>query len=113
MMRYAEDCGLRPPMTNPARRIEMYRERAKERFLSEEEIAKAAEAIAAAERSKKIGPHAAAGLRLALFTGARSGEITAAQWAHVDWERKLIRLPNSGKPTSRALSTCRMPPSRS
>ena len=95
MMRYAEDCGLRPPMTNPARRIEMYRERAKERFLSEEEIAKAAEAIAAAEHSKKIGPHAAAGLRLALFTGARSGEITAAQWAHVDWERKLIRLPDS------------------
>jgi integrase len=34
-------------------------------------------------------------LRLALFTGARSGEITAIQWAHVDWERRLIRLPDS------------------
>jgi integrase len=41
----------------------------------------------------KIGPYAAAGLRLALFAGARSGEITAAQWPHVDWQRKLIRLP--------------------
>jgi integrase len=30
-----------------------------------------------------------------LYTGARSGEITAAQWAHVDRERKLIRLPDS------------------
>src|SRR5262249_21444139 len=41
------------------------------------------------------GPHAVAGLRLALFTGARSGEITAAQWSHVDWQRKIIRLPDS------------------
>jgi integrase len=95
MMTYAEDCGLRPPLSNPARRIEMYRQRTRERFLSEDEIGQAAEAITAAELEKKIGPHAAAGLRLALFTGARSGEITAAQWRHVDWDRKLIRLPDS------------------
>jgi integrase len=63
--------------------------------LTEAEIAKAAEGIEAAERAGKIGPHAAAGLRLALFTGARSGEITAAQWGHVDQQRKLIRLPDS------------------
>jgi integrase len=73
----------------------MYRERKLERFLSEPEMARAAEGIAAAERAGKIGPHAAAGLRLALLTGARSGEITAAQWDHVDWQRKLIRLPDS------------------
>jgi integrase len=95
LMTYAEDCGLRPPMTNSARRIKMYRERPRERFLSEDEIGTAAEAIATAEREKKIGPHAAAGLRLALFTGARSGEITAIKWSHVDWGRKLVRLPDS------------------
>jgi integrase len=95
MMTYAEDCGLRPPLSNPARRIEMYRERPRERFLSEDEIGKAAEAIATAELEGKIGPHAAAGLRLALFTGARSGEITAIEWSHVDWGRKLVRLPDS------------------
>jgi integrase len=95
MMTYAEDCGLRPPLSNPARRIEMYRERARERFLSEDEIARAADAIATAERSGKIGPHAAAGLRLALFTGARSGEVVAIKWMYVDWGRKLARLPDS------------------
>jgi integrase len=95
MMTYAEDCGLRPPLSNPARRIEMYREKARERFLSEDEIGKAAEAIDTAERRGMIGPHAAAGLRLALFTGARSGEITAIKWSHVDWGRKLVRLPDS------------------
>src|SRR5690348_10204471 len=66
-----------------------------ERFLSEEEIGKAADAIQRAEREGKIGPHGAAGLRLALFTGARSGEITAVEWTHIDWDRRIIRLPDS------------------
>ena len=95
MMSFAEDVGLRSPMSNPCRRLKLYREGKRERFLSEAEIARAAEAITTAEREGKIGPHGAAGLRLALFTGARSGEITAAQWSHVDWQRKLIRLPDS------------------
>jgi len=90
-----EGLKLRPPGSNPARRITMYRQRVVERFLTEAEIARAAEGITTAERAGKIGPHAAAGLRIALFTGARSGEVTAAQWSHVDWDRKLIRLPDS------------------
>jgi integrase len=95
LMTFAEDVGLRPVHSNPAKKIKMYRQAARERFLSEEEIGKAADAIARAEAGGKIGPYAAAGLRLALFTGARSGEITAAKWSHVDWQRKLIRLPDS------------------
>jgi integrase len=73
----------------------MYREKARERFLSETEISAAADAIEQAERGGKIGPFGVAGLRLALFTGARSGEITAIQWGHIDWQRKLVRLPDS------------------
>ena len=95
LMTFAEDVGLRPVHSNPARKIKLYRERGRERFLSEAEIGKAAEAIAAVEYDGKIGPHAAAGLRLALFTGARSGEITAAKWEHVDRARRIIRLPDS------------------
>jgi integrase len=95
MLNFAIDLGLRPPATNPAHRIKFYRERKIERFLSQAEIARAAEGITAAERAGKIGLHSAAGLRLALFTGARSGEIAAAQWRHVDYERRLIRLSDS------------------
>jgi len=95
LMSFAEDCGLRPPMSNPAKRIKMYREKSRERFLSNIEIRAAAEAITSAEIDKKIGPHAAAGLRLALFTGARSGELTAAKWEHLDKTRRIIRLPDS------------------
>jgi integrase len=95
LMTFAEDVGLRPPHSNPAKRIRMYRQGIRERFLSQDEIGMAADAITQAEADGKIGPHAAAGLRLALFTGARSGEITTAEWSHIDWQRKQIRLPDS------------------
>jgi integrase len=95
MLTFACANGMRPPLDNPVRKLKLYREGHHERFLSEDEIGKAAEAIDEAEREGVIGPHAAAGLRLALFTGARSGEITAAKWSHVDWQRKFIRLPDS------------------
>jgi integrase len=94
ILNFAIKHGLRPAASNPARGIKMYREKARERFLSETEISAAADAIEQAERGGKIGPFGAAGLRLALFTGARSGEITAIQWGHIDWQRKLVRLPD-------------------
>jgi integrase len=95
LLNFGERIGVRPPHTNPCKGIEFYRERMRERFLSEAEIGAAADAIESAERDGVIGPHAAAGLRLAMFTGARRGEITATRWEHIDWERKQIRLPDS------------------
>ena len=95
LLNFAIDLGLRPPANNPAQRIRKYREGVRERALTETEIGKAADAITTAERKGQIAPHGAAGLRLALFTGARSGEITAMEWSHVNWERRLARLPDS------------------
>ena len=95
MLNFAERVGIRTPHSNPCKGVEFFRERARERFLSEVEIGAAAEAIETAEREGVIGPHAAAGLRLALFTGARSGEIVSIQWEHIDWPRKQVRLPDS------------------
>jgi integrase len=95
MMNFSERIGIRPPHSNPCKGVEFFRERARERFLSEVEIGAAADAIEQAEREGVIGPHAAAGLRLALFSGARSGEVTAIKWEHIDWSRKLARLPDS------------------
>jgi integrase len=92
MLHFAEDHKLRPRGSNPARRVKPYREARKERFLSETEIGKAADAITAAERSGHIGPFAAAGLRLCLLTGARSGEIASTTWKDVDFGRRVIVL---------------------
>jgi integrase len=95
MMSFAIELGLRPPADNPCRKIRQYREKQHERYLTEAEIGRAAEAIDEAERDGAIWVHAAAGLRLCLLTGARSGEITAVKWAHVNWDGRIIRLPDS------------------
>ena len=108
---FAEDLGLRPHGSNPAKRIKRYREGKLERFFSEDEIARVADGIDAAERIGKIGPHVACGLRLALFTGARSGEITAIQWSHIDWGGSSSAYPIA-RPTSRAPSIAATPPSK-
>lgn len=95
MLNFAERIDIRPKHSNPVKGVEFFREGKRERFLSEAEIGAAADAIERAEHDGVIGPHAAAGLRLALFTGARSGEVTAIKWQHIDWDRKLVRLPDS------------------
>jgi integrase len=93
LLSYATKRGLRSD--NPAAGITPYRENKRERFLSEQEIGAAADGITSAESDGVIGSFAAAGLRLALFTGARSGEITSIKWDYIDFSRKLIRLPDS------------------
>lgn len=92
---WAEEAGLRPLDSNPAKRIRAYPESRRERFLSEAELARAAEAISAAEGAGAISPFAAAALRLAILTGARSGELTGLRWAEVDLERRLLLLSDS------------------
>ena len=52
-------------------------------------------------RQTPISPHAAAALRLLLFTGARLREILHLKWDYVDFERAALFLPDSktGKKT--------------
>jgi integrase len=109
--------GLVAEGMNPARGIERYSEDSRERFLSTDELVKLGAAIRKAERKgitwevtewkptskhipkKKrrtvIGPHAAAAIRLLLFTGCRLREILHLRWEHVDFERGLLFLPNT------------------
>ena len=62
---------------------------------------KAKHAPKEANRRTVIGPHAAAALRLLIFTGARLREILHLKWDHIDFERGLLLLPTSktGKKT--------------
>jgi integrase len=92
---YAEDAGHRPSDTNPAKRIRAYPENRRERFLSNDEIGRAAAAITAAQRAGKVSGYAAAGLLLCMLTGARQGEIKWLRWREVDFERRLLLLEDS------------------
>jgi integrase len=103
---------------NPARAIEQYPEKPRERYLSTDELSCLGDAVREAEtvglfyeidetkptakyapkevhRRTKIGPHAAAAVRLLILTGARLREILHLKWEHVDLERGLLLLTDS------------------
>lgn len=92
---FCEDHGYRPENSNPAKRIRHYPENRRERFLSADELARAAGAIDAAERAGVVSIFAAAGLRLCILTGARQGEIRNLTWREVDLERRMLLLEDS------------------
>lgn len=91
MMNLAEKWGERADGSNPCRHVERYRERKRERFLSEAELARLGEALATAGES----PYVIAAVRLLILTGARLSEILTLRWEHVDFERACLRLPDS------------------
>ena len=95
MFNLAARWDLRPDGTNPCRHVEKYRERNRERFLLEAELARLAEVLAAAERTRTESPGVIAAIRLLLFTGARLSEILTLRWEHVDVEGQCLRLPDS------------------
>lgn len=95
MFTLAEKWGLRPDGTNPCRHVERNPERKLERYLSEKELARLAEVLAEAERTRTELPSALAAIRLLLFTGARLSEILTLKWEHVYMEGKCLRIPDS------------------
>jgi integrase len=90
----AEAWGLRPDGTNPTRHVSKFKEAARERFLSPKELEQLGEALADADaRGESL--YATAAVRLLVLTGARLGEILSLEWAHVDLDARLLRLPDS------------------
>jgi integrase len=92
LLSFAVQRGLRAD--NPAHGVKKPPVRKMERFLSEDEIGRLAEALGN-EAARTGNPHPAAAIKLLLLTGCRRGEIIGLQWAHVDFERQCLRLPDS------------------
>jgi integrase len=115
---YAAKTGEVEADENPVRGIEHYRERARERFLSVDELTRIGDALRLGEteglpyavdetkpkakhapkadnRRVMLDPFAVAALRLLMLTGARLREILHAQWSQVDFERGVIFLSDS------------------
>jgi integrase len=104
--------------SNPTKGVEKYRETARERYLTNDELLRLSDALTAAEttglpysvdqsnpkakhvpkpenRRRKFDRHSVAAIRLLTLTGARLREILDAKWEHVDLERGMIFLPDS------------------
>lgn len=80
---------------NPARGVKLLKGEKKERFLSEREVAALADALTVMEEEVKLHPRMATAIRLLMLTGCRKGEILGLQWSWIDFERGIIRLPDS------------------
>jgi len=95
MFSLAERWGLRPVGSNPCRGVDRFPERARERFLSEVELARLGEALSEADRLGTETPEVVAALRLLTLTGCRVSEVRTLRWDEVDFERRCLRLRDS------------------
>jgi integrase len=93
MLQFAAGRKLIP--ANPAKGVPLLKGQKQERFLSEAEVAKLAEAVTGMEAERKLSATAAAAVRLLLLTGCRKSEILSLRWDWVDFERGYLRLPDS------------------
>jgi integrase len=92
---WVEKHGLRPDGSNSCRHVEKYRERRRERFLSQAELGRLGDALREAEQERSCSPWVIAAIRLLAFTGARRNEILTLRWDHVSEEHERLLLPDS------------------
>jgi integrase len=95
MFNLAEQWGLRPDGSNPCRHVRKYRERKRERFLTQQELQRLGTALAAAQTHRTESPFVIAAIGLLVLTGARLAEVLTLRWDYVDLENQVLRLPDS------------------
>ena len=96
ILRQAEVYGYRPEDSNPCKGIKRYRRRARERFLSPEEIRRVVEVL---NRYDEARPFQAAVIRLLLLTGCRKGELLTLKWRDYREGKLFLRDSKSGPRT--------------
>lgn len=95
LMTLAERWEWRQQGTNPCRYIERFKEESRERYLDAKEIRHLSIACDALQARGEIWSEHSNLLKLLLLTGARLNELVTAQWAWVDWNRRILALPDS------------------
>lgn len=95
IMSWCEIEGHRDPNSNPCRLIKKYREKSRQRFLSNEELERLGSVLSDLEARGEESPFVISAIRLLLLTGARLGEVLPLEWKYVDLQRSLIALPDS------------------
>lgn len=121
MFELAEDWKYRSAGSNPCRGAKRFAEHKVERFLSIDELSRLGAASNAAKEGRlvvdagapvtvpekrkrggqrRIGPrsenpYAVAAIQLLLLTGCRLGEVLELRRSHVDFERRILSLPDS------------------
>jgi integrase len=95
MMTLAEIWDWRQQGTNPCRYVRRYTEGKRERYLTHVEIQRFGAGLTSLVDDGLIWQDMANLFRLLLLIGARRGEISNCEWTWIDWERRIIALPDS------------------
>ena len=104
ILRQAEVYGYRPEDSNPCKDIKRYRRRARERFLSSDEIRRV---VGVLNCYVKTRPFQVAVIRLLLLTGCRKGELLTLKWQDYREGKLFLRDSKSGPRTVWLSSTAR------
>ena len=84
--------GLAPPGTDPCAQVQLYRQRKRERFLTETEISRLGRVLEEELQHGRTLPSAIAAIRLLMLTGCRKNEILTLRWEEVDFNARELRL---------------------
>lgn len=88
----SESLQLRPD--NPVHGVKKSKDKKRSRFLSQAEFKQLGDALIRAE-NENVNPNAIAAIKLLILTGCRKSEILTLKWKYVDFENKVLRLPDS------------------
>ena len=108
---WCELCRYRKKSSNPCEGITKYKEQKRQKFMSADELGILGETLSRMEKTwherqknkvkrtsslvDTITPQSAAVIRLLMFTGARVGEILSLEWANINLEHGIAKLPDS------------------
>jgi integrase len=91
----AERWGHRPDGSNPCRHVQKFKERKRDRFLSEAELTHLGKVLKEAEDKQAYSLSVLAAIRLLIFLGARLSEVLSLKWEYLNFETQSLRLPDS------------------
>ncbi len=95
LMNWCEIEGHRQINSNPCRLIKKYRENARQRFLSDNELDRLGLVLADLEEREEETVFVTGAFRMLLLTGARLGDVLPPEWRDVDLQRSHISLAGS------------------
>lgn len=95
LMNLAEAWEWRDQGTNPCRYVEKNKETKRERYLSSAELKRLGRALNDLVDLGLVRADVARLFKLLLLTGARRSELQTCQWRWVDFDNRVIRLPDS------------------
>ena len=92
MFNLAEAWGLREDGSNPCRHVQKYKEKKRERFLTEAEFHRLGQVLNETEAEGPENLASVTAIRLLMLTGCRLNEIQTLRWEDVDLEAAELRL---------------------